>query len=55
MAVRPDAADGFSIGVRESASRSLLRDLDIDPTRDYQPTGKGRCANQRRKPKQAEP
>jgi hypothetical protein len=38
----------------DAATGELLRELTIDPTRDYQPTGKNRYARWRTKQEQTE-
>ena len=43
------------VRVVDAATGELLRELTIDPSRDYQPTGKNRYPRRRTKQEQTEP
>lgn len=43
------------VRILDSASGEPLRELTVDPTRDYRPTGKDRYARWRQKQKQTDP
>ncbi|MGV0750942.1 DDE-type integrase/transposase/recombinase, partial [Mycolicibacter minnesotensis] len=45
----------LDVRILDATTGELLRELTIDPTRDYQPTGKDRHARWHHKQKQAEP
>jgi hypothetical protein len=45
----------LNVRIIDAATGELLRELTIDPTRDYQPTGKNRYARWRTKQEQTEP
>ncbi|MGB3523993.1 MAG: IS481 family transposase [Mycobacterium sp.] len=45
----------LDVRIIDATTGELLRELTIDPTRDYQPTGKDRHAQWRHKQKQTEP
>lgn len=45
----------LDVRILDATTGELLRELTIDPTRDYQPTGKDRHAHWRQKQKQTEP
>ncbi|WP_221740344.1 hypothetical protein [Mycolicibacter terrae] len=44
----------LDVRIIDATTGELLRELTIDPTRDYQPTGKDRYARWHQKRKQAE-
>lgn len=50
-----DVSLNVDVHIIDATTGELLRELTIDPTRDYQPTGKDRHAHRRHNQKQTDP